>query len=113
MPRPSALLLRTVLLIAFAWFGLWSCRRLWRHASSRYGQLVYVYGVKWWGLGFWVTMTVIMVGQSGVSTLRDLAFRTIAMMLVNLPLGLWGGYFLGRAMAWAFGVPAQNDNGAA
>jgi len=35
------------------------------------------------------------------------------MMIINLPFTLWGGYMLGRAMAWAFGVEGPNDTGAA
>ena len=113
VPLALVLALRIALLLSFAVFGLWTCRRLFRHASSRYEQLVYSYGVKGWGLGMWVAMTIILTHQGAPRSLGDLAFKAGAMMIINLPFTLWGGYMLGRAMAWAFGVEGPNGTGAA
>ncbi len=95
--RPSILAFAVV----WALFAGWTIRRLWRRATDRYTQIVYMYGVKGFGLGYFVLMMLQYVFEGASQR------RLLIQLIVGPPLSLWGGYLFGRGMAWSLGVKSD------
>lgn len=91
--------------------GLWlvrTWRRLWLPANTPYERVVYATGVR--GFGILTTVAIIVSsvvtpalrdGIAGVA--RDLSVHTMTLPL-KLAMGLWMGFWWGRAMAWTLGT---------
>jgi len=88
-----------LLAIPLGLFLIWTWLRLWRPATDAFSKTVYRYGLKGFGL---ISFAWTLVDQAGVSTKSPLS-RLYGVVLVILPISLWGGYVFGRAMAWVFG----------
>jgi hypothetical protein len=93
--------------------GVLTWRRLWRSDSSRYGRLVYHYGVRWFGLLMWALTSLVLPqrvleyhpGSSPVG----LSIAMLGSAVLSFPICLWGGYWWGRTMALIFGVRDVKD----
>jgi hypothetical protein len=98
VPSPKLILAAVV----WASFTAVTIRRLWRTAESDRGRLVYEYGVKRWGLSFWILFsTVFPVAMAAGSAT---AFKLVVVTAcISLPLSLWGGWAFGLGMAWWYG----------
>jgi len=78
--------------------------------DTAHDRVVYHYGAWGWGLAYATLMSAMIAArQSGPfsaswDNLERLLFHFCFVFVVALPLGLWGGYFWGSAMAWVFGV---------
>ena len=88
--------------VPYAGLTAWTIRRLWRHGDQPYERLVYRFGVRTLGLGFWAFMTVFLTIREPISS-RSIWFSALIAAFVNLPIGLWVGYFWGHGMARFYG----------
>jgi hypothetical protein len=84
---------------------------LWRRAVTRWEQLVYVFGVRLFGIGTGVLFSIAfpVVRGAGETPLSTLALQALAYFLGALPLWLWGGYLWGRMMAASLRVARTTD----
>jgi hypothetical protein len=94
------------------WFAMFTWRRLRpRDARESKATIIYVHGVRGFGLAMGVAMTV-WLGLKDAAPLTfasfavsDIWLRLTTAALINVPLGLWAGYAWGRAMASVFTPP--------
>ena len=91
-------LIALALAAPLALFLYWTWLRVWRPATDQYSRTVYLFGVKGFGLIMFAMTLWDRTGEGSASLLLQL----YADVLAILPISLWGGYWFGRGMAWAF-----------
>ena len=85
---------------------------LWRRATTPWARLVYVFGVRGFGLGGGLLFSVLFsrYRAEGQIQLATWALQASLYFLIALPLWLWAGYLWGRSMAAALKVARTTDN---
>jgi hypothetical protein len=102
--------------VAICWWGVRTCRTLWRHGSTEWGRLVYDVGVR----GFGVSVAVVMVACGGYIGAKIVALSSadavpcaiagaIFCAVFGMPVALGLGYFWGTQMAWFEGLEPDKD----
>jgi len=92
-----------LLALALAFFTGWTIRRLWRRSVDPYTRIVYLFGVKGFGMAFFALSEIVRVrheSDAGSANVPNILLD----LVTDLPLAMWGGYWWGRAMAWARGL---------
>ena len=98
---------------AWLFFCAFTWRRLARTRDAEDGRVVYDHGVIGWGVPFALLMAaagaVREAGGASLGTLLSARFAAalLAQAFLTLPIGLWGGYFFGRALGSVFRLPPR------
>jgi hypothetical protein len=113
-------ILGLALLLALAtyvlWWGIRTCRALWRRGTSRWGVLVYNYGVRLFGgmaaigitfIGGYVGATVAAVSDADVT--RCMIAGAFLAAIFGIPVALGMGYWWGCEMARFYGLEPDAD----
>ena len=103
MSRTTIYLLLGASALAWVAFSIWTVRRLWRGWVTAYERLVYRFGVRWFGIGSWLSFGIVFPLMQRHATLPPAASVLIE-LFVGFPIFLWAGYFWGRGMALFYGL---------
>jgi hypothetical protein len=90
---------------ALAWvvLSVWTVRRLWQGWSTQYQRLVYKFGVRYFGIGCWLAMSIVMPLMQQDEVMSPAASAAFS-LFIGFPIFLWAGYFWGRSMARFYGL---------
>ena len=90
---------------ALIWVTLcvWTVRRLWRAPGTPYERIVYRFGVRGFGVGFWILFAIVSALSHRGDEISP-ALTAAIMLFVGFPISLWAGYFWGRGMARFYGL---------
>ena len=114
--RMLILTLMALIPLAFLWWGIRTCRSLWRHGSTAWGHLVYDKGVR--GFGVFVSVGFVGIGarlgstafaESSGDTVQCAIYGAILGGIIGIPVALGMGYFWGAQMAWFLGLEPDAD----
>jgi hypothetical protein len=89
------------MLLAAAAFSVFSWRTL--RARTSTGAFARKYGIERFGLALWIGLSIAVPGTQPQSTLGHYLLRVAVCLILFLPIGLWAGYWWGRAMGKILG----------
>ena len=91
------------LIVIWLIFCAFTVHRLWRPAQTPRERRIYLYGVRGWGVFFWLMFTGVFPVISNEESAKTIPF-ILCLAYAGFPISLWGGWAFGLFMAKYDGV---------